>query len=127
MKKLLLLITLGSLIFSGASFAQVSETPTRDGAVKRDGGFHVPRALRGNEDVQEALATYRASQVELRSSMSEVRKRLAAAGEEGKEAIKTELRELMIAHRKAQLEFRKNVRSIARELRRERAVSPTEG
>ncbi len=127
MKKLILLITLGSLIFSGASFAQDSEAPTRDGAVKRDGGFHVPRAVRGNEEVQEAMATYRASQVELRSSISEVRQRLAAAGEEGKEEIKTELRELMKAHRKAQLDFRKNVRSIVRELRKERAEATTEG
>lgn len=127
MKKLLLLITLGSLIFSGASYAQDAETPNREGAVKSDGGFHIPRALRSNEDIKAAAEAYNTSRTEFRASFSEIRQRLAAASEEEKVAIKGELRELMSANGKAQREFRRNVRQNVRELREERTDSTTEG
>ena len=121
MKKLITLTILSSLIFAGSALAQ-DDAPVRDGKGDRKGHFRIPKAVRGDEDIQAAVAAYREASSGLRETIAGLREQLGAADtDEAKDAIKEQIREQLKAHRSDQREFRKEVRRIMRELREERA------
>ncbi len=121
MKKLITLTILSSLIFAGSAFAQ-DDRPVRDGAGDRKSHFRIPKKVRGNEDIQAAVASYREASSGLRETIQGLREQMGAADtDEAKAAIKEQIREQLQAHRADQREFRKAVRKIMRELREARA------
>ena len=127
MKRLITLITLGSVLFTGAVSAR-TDTPVRN----RDGqesteNFGIPRALRANEGIQTCVADYRIARQAFATEMQQLRLRLAAASDENKDAVKQQIREQLKAHRDAQTEFRKKVRELVRELRQERFADTGNG
>ena len=127
MKKLITLITLGSVLFTGTVSAQ-TDTPVRN----RDGqesteNFRIPRGLRANEGIQTCVADYRTARQAFAAEMQQLRLRLAAATDVNKDAVKQQIREQLKAHRDAQTEFRKKVRQLVRELRQERVADTGNG
>jgi len=121
MKKLITLLVLSSVVFSGSVLAQ-DERPVRDGERVRDGQFRIPKVLRGEDSpIADALAEYRTSREALRAEIATLREGLEGADDDTVAGIRQQIRELMRSHAKDQRAFRKAVREQMRILRAERA------
>jgi hypothetical protein len=114
MKKLITLITLGSLLFGGASFAQTEG----DGASgERDRNqFRLPHVIRDtdNKDVTDALTAYQDAKGAFRLAMSALRTNADGVDKEG---LRTARRLAMSTFKEAQHDFRRLVREEIRTLR----------
>ena len=119
MKKLITIITVGSVLFSSSIIAQVNEpVRARDGT--RSSQFGVPLRLRENQDIQDCIGQYQEAKGVLTKELQQLRERLANASAEDQVAIKQQIREQLRAHCDEQREFRKNLRGVMRQLREER-------
>lgn len=116
MKKLITMITVASVIFSGATFAQ-DHTPVRAQDGSRETEFGVPLRLREDQNIQECVGSYREAREAFRGEMLQLRQRLAVAADADKAAIKTQIRQQLRANRGAQAEFRGKLRGMMREMR----------
>lgn len=125
MKELITLTTLGLMLFAGSAFAQ-DNTPIRDRVDDRARHFRVPRLVHDKPEVQELLTAFRGARAEFRTQLSALRISLAEASDEQKAEIKADIRELLKSHRIDQARFRKQVRTILRDLRQDR-VTDSEG
>ena len=119
MRKLITLITVSSLLFSGALVAQDHEpVRARDGS--RGAGYGVPVRLRENQDIQDCIARFEEVRGALTEELKALRERLASAAPEDQAAIKEEIRAQLRAYCAEQREFRKSLRGTVREMRKER-------
>ena len=119
MKKLITLIAIGSVLFSGALVAQEYDpVRARDGSGM--GTYGVPVRLYENQDIQECIARYEEARGTLTQEVKQLRERLANASPEDQAAIKEQIRDQLRAHCDEQREFRKGLRGIMRQMRQER-------
>ena len=119
MKKVITLIAIGSVLFSGVLTAQENEPiRARDGS--GSGGYGVPVRLRENQDIQDCIAKYEEARGALTQEVKQLRERLANASPEDQAAIKEQIREHLRAHCDEQREFRKGLRGVMRQMRQER-------
>ena len=124
MKKLITIIAVGSLMFSGALSAQVNEPAlARDGS--RGEQFGVPTRMRDNQDIQDCIARYEEVRGVLSEELKQLRERLAKAAPEDQSAIKEQIREQLRIHCDEQRELRKELRGVMRQLRQERIGKST--
>lgn len=120
MKKLIALIITGSVLLTGAAFAQ-DHTPIR----ARDGSnaAGVPAQLRVNQQLQDCVGDYQQARDQLCEEMQQLRERLANATDAEKAEITAQIREKLQAYHSEQSEFRKNLRGMVREFRQERVAA----
>ena len=119
MKKLITLIAVSSVMFTGAAFAQ-EHTPVRAQDGTRAEEFGVPLRLREEQNIQECVGSYREAREGFRTEMLQLRQRLAVAADADKAAIKEQIRQQLRTHRDEQAEFRGKLRGMMRELREQR-------
>ena len=108
-------------MITGSAFGQ--DRPVRDKPTDRVTDFRIPHGLRDNADIQECIALYRVASAEFKGEMQGFREALAAAGEDGKAAIREQIHALLKEHRMAQRKFRQKVRGIMRALREARVAT----
>lgn len=118
MKKLITLTLAGVILLSGAAFAQAG--PVRDKPTDRTGDFRIPRAIRGNADIQKSVLAFREASSTFKTSLTALKTELGAAAETEKGAVKQRIRSLLKDRRSAKRTFRKKVRRIKRALREDR-------
>jgi len=119
MKKLMSLMVIGSVLFSGAAFAQDHE-PVRAQDGSRTDQLGIPVRLRENPDIQNCVGEYREAREAFKQVLLQLRERLVVASEEDKVAIAEQIREQLRTHLGEQRAFRRDVRKIMRQLREHR-------
>ncbi len=119
MKKLITLITVISLLTSGAVVAQ-DQVPIRARDGSSSAGYGVPVRLRDNQDIQECIAQFEEVRGVLTEELKMLRERLAGAAPEDQAKIKEEIRKQLRVYLDEQREFKKNLRGTVREMRKER-------
>ena len=116
---------MGSLLLSGAAFAQDDE-PARDGR-HQDRHFRLPPTVVDNPDVRECILAYRESLAAFKTAMAELRKQAEGANEEELARIKSAARELAKSKRQTANEIRKKIRRIRHQARKDRATDSGDG
>tara|TARA_B100001123_G_scaffold304232_1_gene339638 strand:+ start:98 stop:463 length:366 start_codon:yes stop_codon:yes gene_type:complete len=115
MKKLITLITIGSLLFGGITFAQPGGDGGSDRERKRPG--KLPRILRGDEVLAPLFEQFKADRAAFRTQFSDLRKQIADATDEEKDALVASIKELRKHNKGAQRDFRRTMRARLKELR----------
>ena len=124
MKKLLSSIIMGSVLFTGTAFAQDYEpVQARDGSGTTQYG--VPARLMENQDIQDCVQEYKVAREAFSQELQQLRERLAVASDADKAVIMEQIRGQLKTHLGEEREFRKSVRQIGRELRKERVATKT--
>lgn len=122
MKKLITLMILSVVIFSGTAFAE-GDRPVRDGERLHNGQFRIPKVLRGEDSpIAEALSDYQEARETLRAAIAPLRASLEGADEATVASIREQIRGLLRERAGDQREFRKTVRREMRALREARAA-----
>ena len=122
--KILLNIVFGILIISGSALAQTSpeggprvpgDRPTRPT------GPSDPTLVRDNDQVKVFALEFNASRETFRARLAEIKKALQDAPESEKRQQRAKIRQVLIDHRAAQIEFRKSLRRISKDIRDEKS------
>ena len=82
--------------------------------------FHIPRALRLDEIIREAIVSYEVSLKEHQISIGALRQLLESSAHNERPTIKEDIKTEVRAHREIQKEFRKSIRRRISELRSHR-------
>ena len=117
MKKLVTLIIMTSLLFTGLGWAQDGEPPSGRDGIQKPGQARVPRAIRENSDVLVLITAFKMDKEIFQGAFQTLRQRIADATEEDRAGLRNELRTLLKDNFHAQRDFRREIRRIARAAR----------
>ncbi len=112
MKKILVFVILSCLFFTGAGNAQKAERVQRPNEKAR-----IPHDLINDEVLAPLFCHLRESRATIRPQVMALRRQLAAAADEDKNAIKQSIRKLIHSNWRAHREIRRTIKSRIRELR----------